>query len=209
MTNLLQEQIEDYVAGTMPDTDKIGFEQKIKVDEELRQKITETQRLREILLRSRVHRKVNAARTEINQPPKRGIIYVFGSFAAAASIIFFLLSIPITFSTQESNYRGEIEPINQGTQARENDFRKAQAIIKKGNEPKKAIKLLEQLAVNPDISQNYQRNSKWLLVIALLQADEAIKAENIFNEINCEGIECPYSSWEKTKIKWQIFWKKL
>jgi hypothetical protein len=208
MTNLLQEQIEDYVAGKMPDTDKIDFEQKIKADEELRQKITETQRLREILLRSRVRRQVNAARKEINQPPKRGIIYIFGSFAAAASVIFFLLSTQITFSTQESNYRGEIEPINQGTQARENDFRKAQAIIEKGNEPQKAIAILEQLSVNPDISQNYQRNSKWLLVIAYLQADEAIKAEKIFDGINCEGIECPYSSWEKTKIKWQIFWKK-
>lgn len=208
MTELLQEQIEDYVAGVMSETDKVSFEEKIKSDAHLHQKVTETQRLREILLRSRVRRQVDAARTELNQPRKsKGLIFMLGGFAAAASILLFMLSSPMMLTSQEFNYRGETT-INQASESRANDFEKAKAIINKGENPQEAIKILEKLAYNPEISSNYQRNSKWMLVIAYLQVDKADKAEETFNKINCEGIECPYSTWEKTKIKWQIFWGK-
>ncbi len=208
MTELLQEQIEDYVAGVMSETDKVSFEEKIKSDAQLHQKVTETQRLREILLRSRVRRQVDAARTEINQPKKgRGLVFMLGGFAAAASILLFMLSSPMMLTSQEFNYRGETT-VNQASEARANDFEKAKAIINKGENPQEAIMILEKLAYNPEISSNYQRNSKWMLVIAYLQAKNADKAEETFNKINCEGIECPFSTWEKTKIKWQIFWGK-
>lgn len=208
MTDLLQEQIEDYVAGVMSETDKVSFEEKIKSDAQLHQQVTETQRLREILLRSRVRRQVDVARAEISQPRKgKGLMFMFGSFAAAASILLFMLSSPMMLTSQEFNYRGETT-VNQASEARANDFEKAKAIINKGENPQEAIMILEKLAYNPEISSNYQRNSKWMLVIGYLQADKANKAEETFNKINCEGIECPYSVWEKTKIKWQIFWGK-
>ncbi len=209
MENLLQDKIEDYVAGMMPEQEKLSFEAKIKEQESLRQQVIETQKLREVLLRNRVRTRVNAARTEINKAPKRGLMFTFGTFAAAASIIFFMLSMPISLSKHEFNYRGEIGPLNQDTQARANDFKKAQEIVENGEKPSEAIAILEQLSENPAISQNYQRNAKWLLVIAYLQANEAIKAETVFNKIQCEGIECPFTFWEKTKIQWQIFWGKL
>jgi pentatricopeptide repeat protein len=208
MTDLLQEQIEDYVAGVMPETDKVSFEEKIKSDTQLRQQVIETQRLREILLRSRVFRQVEAARAEISQPKKgRELIFMLGGFVAAASIFLFTLSSPVMLTSQEFNYRGETT-ISQGSESRLNDFEKAKAIINKGDNPQEAIKILEKLTLNPEISSNYQRNSKWMLVIAYLQNGKTDKAEETFNKIICEGIECPYSTWEKTKIKWQIFWGK-
>jgi hypothetical protein len=208
MTDLLQEQIEDYVAGVMPETDKVSFEEKIKSDTQLRQQVIETQRLREILFRSRVFRQVEAARAEISQPKKgRELIFMLGGFVAAASIFLFMLSLPVMLTSQEFNYRGETT-ISQGSESRLNDFEKAKEIIKKGDNPQEAINILEKLTLNPEISSNYQRNSKWMLVIAYLQNGKTDKAEETFNKINCEGIECPYSTWEKTKIKWQIFWGK-
>jgi predicted RNA binding protein with dsRBD fold (UPF0201 family) len=209
MTDLLQEQIEDYVAGVMSESDKVSFEEKIKTDTQLQQQVNETQRLREILLRNRVRNTINTARAEIKQHKKgKGLVFMFGSFAAAAaSILLFMLSSPMMLTSQEFNYRGETTT-NQASEARVKDFEQAQTIINNGENPKEAIEILEKLAYNPEISSNYQRNSKWLLVIAYLQANDAEKAEGIFNKIDCEGIECPFSSWEKTKIKWQIFWGK-
>lgn len=208
MTELLQEQIEDYVSGVMSETDKVSFEEKIKSDTQLQKQVNETQRLREVLLRNRVRNSINSARAEIQKPRKgKGLIFTLGGFAAAASILLFMLSSPMMLTSQEFNYRGETT-INQASEARLKDFEQAQAIINKGENPEEAIKILEKLAYNPEISSNYQRNSKWMLVIAYLQANEATKAEEIFNKINCEGIECPFSSWEKAKIKWQIFWGK-
>lgn len=208
MTELLQEQIEDYVSGVMSETDKVSFEEKIKSDTQLQKQVNETQRLREVLLRNRVRNSINSARAEIKKPQKgKGLIFTLGGFAAAASILLFMLSSPMMLTSQEFNYRGETT-INQASEARVNDFEQAQAIINKGENPEEAIKILEKLAYNPEISTNYQRNSKWMLVIAYLQANKADKAEETFNKINCEGIECPFSSWEKAKIKWQIFWGK-
>lgn len=208
MTELLQEQIEDYVSGVMSETDKVSFEEKIKSDAQLQKQVNEIQRLREVLLRNRVRNSINSARTEIQKPQKgKGLIFTLGGFAAAASILLFMLSSPMMLTSQEFNYRGETT-INQVSETRANDFEKAKAIINKGENPEEAIKILEKLAYNPEISTNYQRNSKWMLVVAYLQANEATKAEETFNKINCEGIECPYSSWEKAKIKWQIFWGK-
>lgn len=208
MTELLQEQIDDYVAGVMSENDKVSFEEKIKSDTQLQKQVTETQRLREVLLRSRVRNSINSARTEIQKPQKgKGLVLTLGGFAAAASILLFMLSSPMMLTSQEFNYRGETT-INQASEARVKDFEQAQIIINKGEKPEEAIKILEKLAYNPEISSNYQRNSKWMLVIAYLQANEATKAEETFNKISCEGIECPYSSWEKAKIKWQIFWGK-
>lgn len=208
MTELLQEQIEDYVSGVMSETNKVSFEEKIKSDTQLQKQVTETQRLREVLLRNRVRNSINSARTEIQKPQKgRGLVFTLGGFAAAASILLFMLSSPMLLTSQEFNYRGETT-INQASEARVKEFEQAQTIINKGENPEEAIKILEKLAYNSEISSNYQRNSKWMLVIAYLQANKATKAEETFNKINCEGIECPYSSWEKTKIKWQIFWGK-
>jgi hypothetical protein len=209
MNNLLEDQIEDYVAGIMSLQEKLNFEEKIKENESLRQQVIEIQHLRETLLRSQIRRKINLARAEIKQTPKKKLMIVFGTFAAAASILFFLLSTPIMFSKQEFNYRGEINSINQATEARANEFRKAQEMIEKGENITEAIAILEQISINPEISSNYQRNAKWLLVIAYLEAKDAIKAEKTLNQIKCNNTECPFTFWQKTKIQWQIFWAKL
>ncbi|AFK04009.1 hypothetical protein Emtol_2876 [Emticicia oligotrophica DSM 17448] len=209
MTDLLQEQIEDYVIGVMSEIDKVSFEEKIKSDSQLQRQVSETQLLREILIRSRIRSNINAVRKEIKAPSKgRGIMLTLGSFAAAASILLFMLSSPLVLTSHEFSYRGESTSVSPITQSRANDFEHAQALINKGTNPKEAIKLLEPLAYNSEVSSNYQRNSKWMLVIAYLQTDEPDKAEKVFGEIKCEGDECPYSFWEKTKVKWQIFWAK-
>ncbi len=48
-----------------------------------------------------------------------------------------------------------------------------------------------------------------MLVVAYLQVGEAKKAEKIFDEVKWEDTGRPFSTWEITKIHWQLFWGKV
>lgn len=150
------------------------------------------------------------ARKSASKPKSNnGFLYTLSTFAAAASIVLVMLSSPIMLSNQAFEYRGENSSNNTESQARENDFEKARQFINEQKNTSVAIEILEKLQNNENVSRNYQNESKWMLVIAYLQTNQPEKAEKTFSEINCDDIECPFSTWDKTKIKWQIFWKKL
>lgn len=120
MDDILQNQIEDYVTGIMPEKTKLEFEKQIKNDLNLQQQIEDLTRLREAMLRAKVRAYVANAREYIHKP-KRGLTYILGSFSAAAAIVLFLLSTSITFSPKEFNYRGDGVSLSAATQTRAND----------------------------------------------------------------------------------------
>jgi len=208
MTDMLHDQIEAYVAGVMAGKEKEEFEEQIAKDVNLHQQIIEIGRVREALLRYKSRTNVTNARAYINRP-KKGLNYVIGTFAAAASVILFLLSTAVTLSPTKFNYRGDAFSTNIETQSRANDFQKATQLIEEGENPNEAIKILEKLKDNESVSKNYQNESKWMLVAAYLQAGKPEKAEEVFNKVKWEDTGRPFSTWEITKIHWQIFWGKL
>ncbi|WP_337043476.1 hypothetical protein [Emticicia sp. 17c] len=208
MIDMLQNQIEDYVAGGMKGKEKQAFEEQIKGNPTLQQQVEEVKLLREALLRAQVRANIANARNYINRP-KRSLAYVLGSFSAAAAVVFFLLSTAVTFSPKKFNYRGDDVPSSVATQTRVNDYQKATELVEKGDNPVEAIKILERLKNNENVSKNYQNESKWMLVVAYLQAGEAEKAEKVFDEVKWEDTGRPFSVWEITKINWQIFWGKI
>ena len=208
MDDILQNQIEDYVAGIMPEKTKLEFEKQLKNDLNLQQQVEDFKRLSEALLRTKVRANVANARAHINKP-KRGLTYVMGSFGAAAAIILFLLSTSITFSPKEFNYRGDGGSLSTATQTRANDYEKATRLVKEGENPTEAIKILERLKADENVSKNYQNEAKWMLVVAYLQDGKAENAEKVFDEVKWEDTGRPFSTWEITKIHWQIFWGKL
>lgn len=208
MDDILQNQIEDYVAGIMPEKTKLQFENQIKNDPDLQQRIEDLRRLREAMLRTRIRTNVANARTYINRP-KRGLTYVLGTFSAAAAIVLFLLSTSISFAPKEFNYRGDGASVGTETLTRANDFEKATRLIEENKNLPEAIKILERLKTDENVSKNYQNESKWLLVVAYLRAGEANKAEKVFDEVKWEDAGRPFSTWEIGKIHWQIFWGKI
>lgn len=208
MDDILQNQIEDYVTGIMPEKAKLEFEKQIKNDLNLQQQIEDLTRLREAMLRSKVRANVANAREYI-QKPKRGLTYVLGSFSAAAAIVLFLLSTSITFSPKEFNYRGDGVSLSTETQTRANDYEKATRLVESGENPAEAIKILERLKADENVSKNYQNEAKWMLVVAYLQDGQAKNAEKVFEKVKWEDTGRPFSTWEITKIHWQIFWGKM
>jgi hypothetical protein len=208
MDDILQNQIEDYVAGIMPEKTKLEFEKQIESDLNLQQQIEDFKRLREAMMRAKVRANVANAREYIHKP-KRGLTYVLGSVGAAAAIVLFLLSTSITFSPREFNYRGDGVSLSAETQTRANNFEKATRLVEQGENPAEAIKILERLKADENVSKNYQNEAKWMLVVAYLQDGKAKNAEDIFNEVKWEDTGRPFSTWEITKIHWQIFWGKL
>ncbi|RYU96725.1 hypothetical protein [Emticicia agri] len=208
MDDILQNQIEDYVAGIMPEKTKLEFEQKVKNDFHLQQQIEEIRRVQEALMRANARVSVANARAIINKP-KRGLTYVLGTFGAAAAIVLFLLSTSITFSPKEFNYRGDGVSLNNETQTRANDYEKATRLVEQGENPAQAIKILKRLKDDENVSKNYRNEAKWMLVVAYLQDGNAENAEKIFDEVKWEDTGRPFSTWEITKIHWQIFWGKL
>lgn len=208
MDDILQNQIEDYVAGVMPEKTKLEFEKQLKNDLNLQQQVEDFKRLSEALLRAKVRANVANARVYINRP-KRGFTYVMGSFGAAAAMILFLLSTSITFSPKEFNYRGDGGSLSTATQTRANDYEKATRLVEQGGNPTEAIRILERLKADENVSKNYQNEAKWMLVVAYLQDGKAENAEKVFDEVKWEDTGRPFSTWEITKIHWQIFWGKL
>ena len=208
MDDILQNQIEDYVAGVMPEKTKLEFEKQLKNDLNLQQQVEDFKRLSEALLRAKVRANVANARVYINRP-KRGFTYVMGSFGAAAAIVLFLLSTSITFSPKEFNYRGDGGSLSTATQTRANDYEKATRLVEQGGNPTEAIRILERLKADENVSKNYQNEAKWMLVVAYLQDGKAENAEKVFDEVKWEDTGRPFSTWEITKIHWQIFWGKL
>lgn len=208
MDDILQNQIEDYVAGIMPEKTKLEFERQIKNDTHLQQQVEDLKRVREAVLRSKVRANVANARVYINKP-KRGLTYVLGSFGAAAAMVLFLLSTSITFSPKEFNYRGDGVSLSAATQTRANDYEKATHLVEQKENPAEAIKILERLKADENVSKNYQNEAKWMLVVAYLQAGKAENAEKVFDEVKWEDTGRPFSTWEITKIHWQIFWGKM
>lgn len=205
---MLQNQIEDYVTGTMAEKEKQTFEKQIKNDYSLFQQVEDLKRAREALLRARIRTSVASARNDVSKP-KKGLAYIFGSFSAAAAILFFLLSTSVTFSSKKFNYRGEEEIVNVETQARANDYAKASVLIETGKNTAEAIRILEHLKSDENVSKNFRNESKWMLIVAYLQVGEAKKADKIFNEVKWEDTGRPFSTWEITKIHWQLFWGKV
>ncbi|MBA4852182.1 hypothetical protein [Emticicia sp. BO119] len=208
MDDILQNQIEDYVAGLMPENTKLEFERQLKNDLYLQQQVEDLKRVREAVLRAKVRANVANARIYIHKP-KRGLTYVLGSFSAAAAIVLFLLSTSITFSPKKFNYRGDGIALSSETQIRANDYEKATRLVEEGENPTEAIKILERLKADENVSKNYQNEAKWMLVVAYLETGEAKKAEKIFDEVKWEDTGRPFSTWEITKIHWQIFWGKI
>jgi len=205
---MLQNQIEDYVTGTMAEKEKQAFESQMENDRILSQEVDDLKHAREAMLRARVRTSVSNARMEVSKP-KKGFAYVFGSFSAAAAILFFLLSTSVTFSSKKFNYRGDEEIVNVETQSRANDYAKASMLVETGKNPEEAIRILERLKSDENVSKNYRNESKWMLVVAYLQVGEAQKAEKIFEEVKWEDTGRPFSTWEITKIHWQLFWGKV
>ncbi|WP_143706113.1 hypothetical protein [Emticicia sp. TH156] len=205
---MLQNQIEDYVTGTMAEKEKLAFENQLKSNQTLYEQVQELKRVKESLLRARVRATVSQVRQDVHKP-KKGLAYVFGSFSAAAAILFFLLSTSVTFSSKKFDYRGDEEIVNVETQSRANDYERASAMVENGKNLSEAIKILERLRIDENVSKNFQNESKWMLVVAYLQTGEAEKAEKIFDEVKWEDTGRPFSTWEITKIHWQIFWGKI
>ncbi|WP_259014060.1 hypothetical protein [Emticicia fluvialis] len=205
---MLQNQIEDYVTGTMAEKEKQAFENQLKINQALYEQVQELKRVKESLLRASVRATVSQVRKDVHKP-KKGLAYVFGSFSAAAAILFFLLSTSVTFSSKKFDYRGDEEIVNVETQTRANDYERASAMVENGKNLSEAIKILEHLRVDENVSKNFQNESKWMLVVAYLQTGEAEKAEKIFDEVKWEDTGRPFSTWEITKIHWQIFWGKI
>ncbi|UTA68871.1 hypothetical protein [Emticicia sp. 21SJ11W-3] len=205
---MLQNQIEDYVTGTMAEKEKQAFENQLKINQALYEQVQELKRVKESLLRASVRATVSQVRQDVHKP-KKGLAYVFGSFSAAAAILFFLLSTSVTFSSKKFDYRGDEEIVNVETQTRANDYERASAMVENGKNLSEAIKILEHLRVDENVSKNFQNESKWMLVVAYLQTGEAEKAEKIFDEVKWEDTGRPFSTWEITKIHWQIFWGKI
>ncbi len=208
MDDILQNQIEDYVAGIMPEKTKLEFEKLIRNDLNLHQQVEDLRRVQEAFLRARVRANVVNARAYINKP-KRGLSYVMGSFSAAAAIVIFLLSTTVTFSPKKFNYRGDGVSVSNETQVRANDYQKAAKLLENGENLPEAIKVLERLKVDENVSKNFRNESKWLLVVAYLQVGETEKAEETLDEVKWEDTGRPFSTWEITKIHWQIFWGKI
>jgi hypothetical protein len=208
MDDILQNQIEDYVAGIMPEKTKLEFEKQLKSDLNLQQQIEDLTRVREAVLRAKVRANVANARLYIHKP-KRGLTYVLGSFGAAAAMVLFLLSTSITFSPKEFNYRGDGVNLSTETQQRASNYEKATRLVENGENPAEAIKILESLKADENVSKNYQNEAKWMLVVAYLQDGNAKSAEKVLNEVKWEDTGRPFSTWEITKIHWQIFWGKL
>jgi len=208
MDDILQNQIEDYVAGIMPEKTKLEFEKLIRNDLNLHQQVEDLRRVQEAFLRARVRTSVANARTHVNKP-KRGLSYVMGSVSAAAAIVIFLLSTTVTFSPKKFNYRGDGVSVSTETQARANDYQKATQLLENDQNLPEAIKILERLKTDENVSKNFRNESKWLLVVAYLQVGEAEKAEETFDEVKWEDTGRPFSTWEITKIHWQIFWGKI
>jgi hypothetical protein len=208
MDDILQNKIEDYVGGIMPEKTKLEFEKQIKNDLNLHQQVEDLKRVQEALLRAKVRANIANARVYINKP-KRGLTYVLGSFSAAAAMVLFLLSTSITFSPKKFNYRGDGVSLSAQTQIRANDYEKATRLVEQRENPTEAIKILERLKADENVSKNYQNEAKWMLVAAYLQDGKAEKAEKVFNEVKWEDTGRPFSTWEITKIHWQIFWGKL
>lgn len=208
MDDILQKQIEDYVAEVMPEKTKLEFEKQIKSNLHLHQQVEDLKRVREALLRAKVRTNVANARTYINKP-KRGLAYVLGTFSAAAAIVLFLLSTSITFSPKKFNYRGDGVSLSTETQTRASDYEKATTLIEKGENLAEAIKILERLKTDENVSKNYQNEAKWMLVVAYLQEGNTENAEKVFEEVKWEDTGRPFSNWEITKIHWQIFWGKV
>lgn len=208
MDDILQNQIEDYVAGIMPEKTKLEFEKLISSDLNLHQQVEDLRRVQEAFLRARVRTSVANARTHINKP-KRGLSYILGTVSAAAAIVIFLLSTTVTFSPKKFNYRGDGVSVSTETQVRANDYQKATQLLENNENLPQAIKILERLKVDENVSKNFRNESKWLLVVAYLQVGEAKKAEDTFEEVKWEDTGRPFSTWEITKIHWQIFWGKI
>ncbi|GAB3516763.1 hypothetical protein [Emticicia fontis] len=208
MDDILQNQIEDYVAGVMPELTKLEFEKQVKNDLNLQQQIEDLKRVREAMMRAKVRANVANARAYIHKP-KRGLTYVLGSFGAAAAMVLFLLSTSITFSPKEFNYRGDGVSLSAETQSRASDYEKATRLVEQNENPTEAIKILERLKADENVSKNYQNEAKWMLVVAYLQAGEAKNAEKVFDEVKWEDTGRPFSTWEITKIHWQLFWGKV
>jgi tetratricopeptide (TPR) repeat protein len=208
MDDILQNQIEDYVAGLMPEKTKLEFEEKIKSDLNLHQQVEDLKCLREAMLRAKIRANVANARAHVNKP-KRGLTYVLGTFGAAAAMILFLLSTSITFAPKKFNYRGDGAAVGAETQVRANDYEKATRLVEENENLPEAIKILERLKTDENVSKNYQNESKWLLVVSYLRIGEAEKAEKVFNEVKWEDAGRPFSTWEIGKIHWQIFWGKI
>lgn len=208
MDDILQNQIEDYVAGIMPEKTKLEFEKLIRNDLNLHQQVEDLRRVQEAFLRARVRTSVANARTHVNKP-KRGLSYVMGSVSAAAAIVIFLLSTTVTFSPKKFNYRGDGVSVSTETQVRANDYQKATQLLENDQNLPEAIKILERLKTDENVSKNFRNESKWLLVVAYLQVGEAEKAEETFDEVKWEDTGRPFSTWEITKIHWQIFWGKI
>jgi tetratricopeptide (TPR) repeat protein len=208
MDDILQNQIEDYVAGLMPEKTKLEFEERIKSDLNLHQQVEDLKCLREAMLRAKIRANVANARAHVNKP-KRGLTYVLGTFGAAAAMILFLLSTSITFAPKKFNYRGDEAAVGAETQLRANDYEKATRLVEENENLPEAIKILERLKTDENVSKNYQNESKWLLVVSYIRIGEAEKAEKVFNEVKWEDAGRPFSTWEIGKIHWQIFWGKI
>lgn len=210
MNENLQYEIEDYILGKMTPEEQRVFEAKAEQDDDIQQEIAQLRKVREALIVAKTQPIVQEARIAASKPKSsNGFLYTLGTFAAAASIVLFMLSSPIILSNQAFDYRGENTTTNTESQARENEFEKARQLLNEQKNTTAAIEILEKLQNNENVSRNYQNESKWMLVIAYLQTNQPQKAEKTFSEINCEDIDCPFSGWDKAKIKWQIFWKKL
>jgi len=208
MDDILQNQIEDYVAGIMPEKTKLEFEKLIRNDLNLHQQVEDLRLVQEAFLRARVRNSVANARTHIHKP-KRGLSYILGTVSTAAAIVVFLLSTTVTFSPKKFNYRGDGVSVSTETQVRANDYQKATQLLENEQNLPEAIKILERLKVDENVSKNFRNESKWLLVVAYLQVGEAEKAEENFDEVKWEDTGRPFSTWEITKIHWQIFWGKI
>ena len=189
----------------MPEKTKLEFEHQLKNNLNLQQQVEDLRRLQEAMLRAKIRANVANARIYINKP-KKGLTYVLGTFSAAAAMVLFLLSTSITFAPKKFNYRGDGASVGTATLTRANDFEKANRLIEEKENLPEAIKILERLKTDENVSKNYQNESKWLLVVAYLRAGEAEKAEKVFDEVKWEDAGRQFSTWEICKIHCHIFW---
>lgn len=209
MNEDLQNKIEDYILGKLNEAEKAQLETQMSNDSEIKEAFNKTLITKEALLRSRVKNTVSHARMTISKPNNRRFYTVFGTFAAAASIFLFLISSPVNISLVEFNTRGAKDDFaGDAISKLTADFELAQKDVLENRNLDNSIKILRNLQSDSLVSDAYKLQSSWILVNAYLKNNDADNAEKTFKSINCNE-NCPFSAWDKIKIQWQIFWKKL
>jgi hypothetical protein len=216
MNQYLDEHLEDYVLGLIPQQEALLIEQRLPTDLVLRKQIHDLRVVRETIARSQAKASVSALKQRQHsqpQPLMRPLYkYAATGVAAAASVVFLMLSSPIQSTFDEAlNQRGYTVGMSADAQKRLDTFKKAQVCLDKGN-ASLAITLLEPLCQSTQINemQSYYRSaSKWMLAVAYMKINKPYQSEHILNQLD-SSVETPaFNKADKWKLRWQIFWKKL